>query len=711
MSEIGSPTTVGVPLQREPAEMSVALDEESDRVALRLAVDAAGVGAFVWDLVSGRMRWDDRLLELFGLDQRSFGGTIEAFNQCVHPHDLPRVSAALGHAIATCSDYDAEYRVVLPGGGVRWIAARGRAFSEVPDGPAVRLVGAAYDTTRVREGEARIGRVLESMSSAFFQLDGDWHVTYVNSEAERLLGHDRTHLVGRSIWDALPSAVRSDFEARYRDAVSSGQPVSFEAYSPPPLDAWYEVRAWPSPEGLAVYFVDITARREAQDALSRSAHRLALLASVSDGLTSTLDPVEGVSRLASLLVPELADWCLVTLIDDPHAPDWRRGLRDVGWSHADPAMQETLREYAALRLRAMTDASYLARTIREMTSILMESGATEQVASVLRDGTARDRLRELDPASAVAVPLLARGRTVGVVTVFRRDTRPSFTEDDVSLLEDIGTRAALALDNARLYEAQRDVSEALQRSMLTDPPQLDHVQIVTRYSPASEAARIGGDWYDAFLQQNRGPGGHDVVVVVGDVVGHDVEAAAAMGQVRGLLRGIAVHSGYAPAAVLSGVDEVMESLRLETTATAVVARLEHHPRPGAEVGEQVVLRWAHAGHPPALLVRTDGTVTRLADVEDNDLLLGLDPGTRRAEQVSFLEPGATLVFYTDGLVERRDRDVEEGIEALTEVLRELAPATHDLDELCDQLLERMIGEQPEDDVALLVVRWTPDAVR
>ena len=225
----------------------------------------------------------------------------------------------------------------------------------------------------------------------------------------------------------------------------------------------------------------------------------------------------------------------------------------------------------------------------------------------------------------MAVSLVARGRTVGVVTVFRGADRPAFTEEDVALLEDIAARAALALDNARLYEAQRDVSEALQRSMLTDPPQPEHLQIVTRYSPASDVARIGGDWYDAFLQQSRGPGGRDVVVVVGDVVGHDVEAAAAMGQVRGLLRGIAVHSGYAPAAVLSGVDEVMESLRLETTATAVVARLEHHPRPGAEVGEQVVLRWAHAGHPPALLVRTDGTVTRLADVEDNDLLLGLDP--------------------------------------------------------------------------------------
>ncbi|HEV2798475.1 MAG TPA: GAF domain-containing SpoIIE family protein phosphatase, partial [Nocardioides sp.] len=510
-------------------------------------------------------------------------------------------------------------------------------------------------------------------------------------------------------WAAFPDTVGSTFEVHYRQAMTTGHPVSFEAYYPPPLDGWYEVRAWPSPEGLAVYFVDISARREAQESLDRSAQRLALLASVSAGLSSTLDPVEAVSRLSTLLVPELADFCLVTLVDDPHAPDWRRALRDVGWSHADPEMQEPLREYAALRLRAMTDESYLARTIRETTSILMPSDAAERVAFVLRDGPARDRLLELAPESAVAIPLLARGRTVAVVTVFRRDSRPSFTEDDVALLEDIGTRAGLALDNARLYEAQRDVAEALQRSMLTDPPRTEHLEIVTRYSPAGEAARIGGDWYDAFLQQNRGPGNNDVVVVVGDVVGHDVEAAAAMGQVRGLLRGIAVHSGYSPAAVLSGVDHVMESLRLETTATAVVARFEHHPRPGAAVGEEVVLRWSHAGHPPAMLVGPDGAVTRLADIEDNDLLLGLDPDTDRVEKASFLEPGSTLLFYTDGLVERRDRDVETGIDDLEDLLRELTPQTDDLDDLCDRLLERMIGAQPEDDVALLVVRWSPDS--
>lgn len=682
-----------------------ALDAESDRVAWRLAVDAAGVGAFVWDLVSGRLRWDGRLLELFGLDEESFGGTIEAFNERVHPDDLPRVSAALEHAIESCGEYDAEYRVVLPNGELRWIEAHGRALADESGGPAVRLVGAAYDTTAVREGDARVGRVLESMSSAFFQLDHDWRFTYVNTEAERLLGTGRAHLVGEVIWDAFPPAVGTTFEEHYRRAASSGKPVSFEAYYPP-LEAWYEVRAWPSPEGLAVYFVDITARRRAQDALARSADQLALLASVSESLTGTLDPAEGVSRLSTLLVPQLADWCLVTMVEDPHASDWRRSLRDVGWSHEDPAMLETLRTYASLRLQAMTDSSYLARTIRDMKPVLMESDATEQVAAVLLPGEARDRLLELAPSSAVVAPLRARGRTVGVVSLFREDARPPFTRDDVALLEDIGARAALALDNARLYAAQRDVSETLQRSLLTEPPRPERLQIVARYSPAEETARIGGDWYDAFLQGAAAAGPPDVVVVVGDVVGHDVEAAAAMAQVRGMLRGIAVHSGDAPADILTGVDTVMGSLQLETTATAVVARIELRTRPDADRGEALV-RWAHAGHPPALMVTPDGQVSRMADVDTNDLLLGLDPATPRAEHVAVLEPGATLVFYTDGLVERRDRDVGDGVTELAGLLHRLCAEHLDVDELSDRLLAGMIGGPPEDDVALLVVRLMP----
>jgi PAS domain S-box-containing protein len=673
---------------------------ETDRLAWRLAVDAAGVGAFEWDLVSGELRWDDRLLELFGLDGRSFGGTIEAFNERVHPEDLDRVSEALRAAIESCGEYASEYRIVLPGGGVRWVSARGRALADRPGGPAVQLLGAAYDTTAVQEGEARVARVLESMPTAFYQLDRSWRFAYVNSEAERLLGMTRTAMIGSSVWELFPATVGSDFDTSYREAMSSGQPVAFDAYYPPPLDGWYEIRAWPTPDGLSVYFNDITARRAAQEELDRTARRGELLAGVTEALSGTLDATEGVSRLASLLVPLLADWCLVTLVEDVGGVDWRQRLRDVGWEHVDPISRDTLRRYAEQRLPAMTDDSYLVQALSSADPVVIESNATEEVAAVLRPGEAQDLLRELAPATAFVVPLRGPDRTVGVLSAFRGRHRGSFSPEEQALLADIASRAGLALDNARLYAEQRVVAEALQRSLLTEPPQSDQLQIAVRYQPAAEAAQVGGDWYDAFVQPGPRP---DTIVVVGDVVGHDVAAAGAMGQVRGLLRGIAAHSGAAPAEVVRGVDAVMDTLRVETTATGVVVRIEH----GDEDGRGLRMCWSNAGHPPPLLVTPAGEVTVLERPGGNDLLLGFDPATERHEHEARLPVDGTLLLYTDGLVERRTQVVDDGIAILAAHLGELARAGTPLEELCDHLLARMLPERLEDDVALLAVRHPP----
>ena len=163
---------------------------------------------------------------------------------------------------------------------------------------------------------------------------------------------------------------------------------------------------------------------------------------------------------------------------------------------------------------------------------------------------------------------------------------------------EIGRRAGLALHHARLFGQQRALADALQRSMLTDPPEPDHCEIVVRYVPAAAGAEIGGDWYDAFLQTDGA-----TVLAIGDVVGHDTRAAAAMGQVRGLLRGIGFSSGGRTAEVLAGLDRAMQGLALDTMATALVARLE---RDDAEDRRATVvrLRWSSAGHPaPAMLDR------------------------------------------------------------------------------------------------------------
>ncbi len=299
------------------------------------------------------------------------------------------------------------------------------------------------------------------------------------------------------------------------------------------------------------------------------------------------------------------------------------------------------------------------------------------------------------------VRLRGRGRTVGLLSVFRDHERAPFTEEDLATLTELAQHAGLALDNARLFAEQRELAEELQRSMLTAPPATDHLEIAVRYEPAAEVAQVGGDWYDAFVQEAGA-----TVVVIGDVVGHDTAAAAAMGQVRSLLRGIAVHSGGGPAAVLRGVDQVMETLQVDTTATAVVARLEQTTEE-RQAGVTRV-RWANAGHPPPIVVRADGSVTVL-DAEEHDLLLGLDPRTPRQERVATLERGSTLLLYTDGLVERRGETLEVGLARLRELLGGAA-AGEDvlLDALCDRVLREMLPGRRDDDVALVAVRLHPE---
>jgi serine phosphatase RsbU (regulator of sigma subunit) len=250
------------------------------------------------------------------------------------------------------------------------------------------------------------------------------------------------------------------------------------------------------------------------------------------------------------------------------------------------------------------------------------------------------------------------------------------------------------LDNARLYRQQRGLAEGLQRSLLTAPPEPDHAQIVVRYVPAAQAAQVGGDWYDAFLQ----PGGA-TVLVIGDVIGHDTQAAAVMGQIRTIVRTVGASDGHGPAEVLRRVDAVMETLQVGTAATVAVARLEQTT--GERDRGVTRLRWSNAGHPPPMVVHPDGSVLPLVGLRA-DLLVGVRPDASRRENEVVLDDGSVVLLYTDGLVERRDQDLDAGLQRLQQALEELAGS--DLDTLCDQLLDRMLPDDPDDDVALVAVR-------
>ena len=250
-------------------------------------------------------------------------------------------------------------------------------------------------------------------------------------------------------------------------------------------------------------------------------------------------------------------------------------------------------------------------------------------------------------------------------------------ETEVARLGEEAAAARTVLDTAR----------TLQRHLLGVPPDLPALQSAVRYVPASRHAQVGGDWYDGFGLPDGG-----TVLVIGDVAGHDAEAAATMAEARGMLRAIARTTPSSPAAVLTGLDGVLTGLRLTTLITLVVATVDGHA--GA-----VTLRWSNAGHPPPVLVRGDGTTELLA--RSHEPLLGIDPTTRRTDHQLGLRPGDTLLFYTDGLVERRRWSLDEGTDWL---LGQLELRGRDpLDELCDGLLTEL-GGSTEDDVALLAVR-------
>jgi serine phosphatase RsbU (regulator of sigma subunit) len=278
--------------------------------------------------------------------------------------------------------------------------------------------------------------------------------------------------------------------------------------------------------------------------------------------------------------------------------------------------------------------------------------------------------------------------------------RSPHTEMEIATAVEVARRAGLALDNARLYGRQLEVAETLQRSLLSPPPLLADLEIAVRYQPAASNMHVGGDWYDAFQQPDGA-----TLLVIGDVVGHNVDAAAAMGQIRSIVRGIAYDRQEDPARVLTRVDEVVSGLQIGTLATALIARVEQTPEQARE-GVRL-LRWSSAGHLPPLLRHGDGVVETLAT--HPEALLGAESRQPRSNHAVRLVPGDTLLFYTDGLVEQGRTSIDAGMSRLAAHVTDLGGL--DVDELCDRLLERIVARRSEDDVAIVAVRCHPQGLR
>ncbi len=250
-------------------------------------------------------------------------------------------------------------------------------------------------------------------------------------------------------------------------------------------------------------------------------------------------------------------------------------------------------------------------------------------------------------------------------------------------LERLNRQLAQALDH------DRSIAETLQKALLSDLPVLDHLRLRAAYRPAAD--QVGGDWYDVIDLPRS------TTIVIGDVLGHDTSAAAAMGQLKSMLRVLTWLDGQSPAGVLAELDLALVGLGPSVMASALVARVS---REGGS-GGPLRLTWSSAGHLPPLLIRPDGVVETLEVA--NDLLLGVDHSVGRTDTTTVLEPGAKVLLYTDGLLERRGEVIDDGLERLLRTVTRCQRDEARRPNLIESVITSMVGDASEDDVAVLLV--------
>jgi serine phosphatase RsbU (regulator of sigma subunit) len=508
----------------------------------------------------------------------------------------------------------------------------------------------------------------------------DARVLSANAAALAMLQRSEAELIGLDAHEALNGVPGEgcDLEA----AVRSGRAEHYDADifrtgDGEALPVWWAINPLRDGDegsllGAVLVFGDSTVQRAqaAADARERAQGRADLadarqsiadlewVAATSQALASTLDEVEVTNRLARLTVGRLADLVISELVD-------ANGVHRSGYAIAD-----------GIDLDLDLDA------------VLAGPGFAQADPVETRERGPRSRalLAAVGAVHVLAVPLIARGETVGTLTLIRREGSGAFSDVDDLVASDIALRAALAIDNARLFRAQADIASRLQHALLPELPPLP-IRAAVRYLPARDRFDVGGDWYDAFRLPDD-----TIALVVGDVAGHDLAAGTTMSALRNLLRGVSVVTHATPGEVLRAVDESLQPLAISGTATVLLAHLRPQGR-GAWS-----LRWSNAGHLPPLLLPPGGGVEQLDEVHGS--LLGTGQDQVRPDSERILPAGSTLVFYTDGLVETPEESIEAGLVRLRRTAVTLSDPD-DPDAVADELLATNHASA-EDDTALLV---------
>ncbi|MBQ0855512.1 SpoIIE family protein phosphatase [Streptomyces sp. BH-SS-21] len=548
------------------------------------------------------------------------------------------------------------------------------------------------------EGAALMSVLFEAAGSGVYAVDAQGMVIACNPWAERLLGYEPGTLLGVNAHTTLNPTPGNTAGVREQrpvlQDVAQGKLISGDRAvllraDGRPLPVWWSAAPLP-PEaghgpGAVVVFHDTSAQRERSDRRAdRYAHsetmreqaeydlaEITWLGELTLAMVSTLDADRVLNRLVRQLVPRFADTALIDLTSGStmHRAAGEHHLPGVlPAATASMAVPEHPAHQAALQ------------RIRD--------GAGLQHLPEPAPGTGADLLHLVEAADVLVVPLRIRATTLGALTLIRTTDSPPFNETDRIVAEEVARRTALGLENTHLHAAQADIAVTLQRALLTDLPAVPGLELAAHYQPAQLAAEVGGDWYDAFPL----PDG-DTALVIGDVTGHDIKAASRMSELRNMLRALAVDRPEEnPGQILQRLDTAQAHLHLADSATVILARLHPHPDGTWE------LSWSVAGHPPPLLLAAGTTSTYLTG--PHAMLLGLRPAMQRPTARITLPPAATLVLYTDGLVESRTQNLDTGMTRLRQHLD-----THQnlpLPRLCAHLAQEL-GDT-RDDITLIAVR-------
>jgi len=525
----------------------------------------------------------------------------------------------------------------------------------------------------------------------------DGRLTYVNQAAVRLLGEPIGFPDAASLLAAEPHELADAFDV----LTEAGKPFPIErlpgrlalaGVEPEAAVMQYRVRAtgesrWARVKAQPLRAPDGTVRAinvvEDITDLKQAAETQRLLAEAGRVLAGSLDYADTLRRVARLAVPGLGDWCMVDVVGD-------RGLERVAVGHADPAQADLAKAMQGLVIdpTGTVGPAAVARTGRAELHVHVDDAHLRDAA---RNPAHLAVLARLGVRSAASVPMTVRGQRVGVMTLSTAQSGRTLGPEQLAVLEELGRRAAVAVDNARLHRQRSAIARTLQNSLLPPVlPEIAGIETAALYRAAGEGTDVGGDFYDLFSV-----GEDEWIAVIGDVCGKGAEAAAVTALARYTIRAAAVRR-RSPAAILRWVNDAMRRQDLHGRFATITCVHVNTSRP--VIGATV----ACGGHPPALLRRAAGPVDQIGR---EGTLLGLLPDPQLADERAELRPGDALVLYTDGVTEARApaRVIEPA--DLRAALAAIPPGS------ARRIVERLAalamgkeGTPPRDDVALLALR-------